>query len=67
MTEKKSAVESLVRGAHAQIVEGLLACSESELREGLEWSRAHYGKLDVERLIALALEMHEEVRQGRLQ
>jgi len=30
-----------------------------QLREGLAWSRANYGKLDVERLLEMAIELHE--------
>lgn len=59
MTDKKCAVEVLVRGAHDQIIEGLLAMNLEQLREGLEWSRVHYGKLDVERLLEMAIELHE--------
>jgi hypothetical protein len=29
------------------------------LRDGLEWSRVNYGKLDVERLLEMAIELHE--------
>ncbi len=47
VSTKKCAVEVLVRGAHEQIIEGLMALTEDQLREGLEWSRANHGKLDV--------------------
>lgn len=60
MAKKVSEVETLVRGAHDQIITGLMALDEAQLREGLEWSRAHYGKLDVQRLIELAIELHED-------
>jgi hypothetical protein len=64
VSTKKCAVEVLVRGAHEQIIEGLMALTEDQLREGLDWSRANYGKLDVERLIELAIELHEDARQS---
>lgn len=64
VSKKKSEVEVLVRGAHEQIIEGLMTLTEAQLREGLEWSRANYGKLDVERLIELAIELHEDARQS---
>ena len=59
MADKKCDVEILVRGAHDQIIEGLLAMNVEHLKEGLEWSRVHYGKLDVQRLLEMAIEMHE--------
>jgi hypothetical protein len=31
-----------------------------QLRQGLEWSRANYGKLDIERLLEMAIELHED-------
>ena len=52
-------VEILVRGAHDQIVTGLMKLDIEQLREGLEWSRTNYGKLDVERLLEMAIELHE--------
>ena len=52
-------VEILVRGAHDQIVTGLMKLDIEQLRKGLEWSRANYGKLDVERLLEMAIELHE--------
>ena len=52
-------VEILVRGAHDQIVTGLMKLDIEQLRKGLEWSRANYGKLDVERLLEVAIELHE--------
>jgi hypothetical protein len=52
-------VEILVRGAHDQIIAGLMKLSVDQLRDGLEWSRANYGKLDVERLLEMAIELHE--------
>lgn len=62
---RKGAVEVLVRGAHEQIITGLMELSEADLREGLAWSQAHYGKLDVERLIELAIELHEDAAKHR--
>ncbi len=59
MTDKQCDVEILVRGAHDQIIEGLLAMNLEQLKEGLEWSRVNYGKLDVQRLLEMAIEMHE--------
>jgi hypothetical protein len=52
-------VEILVRGAHDQIIAGLMKLSVDQLRDGLKWSRANYGKLDVERLLEMAIELHE--------
>ena len=52
-------MEILVRGAHDQIVTGLMKLNIEQLREGLEWSRTNYGKLDVERLLEMAIELHE--------
>jgi hypothetical protein len=52
-------VEILVRGAHDQIIAGLMKLNIDQLREGLAWSRANYGKLDVERLLEMAIELHE--------
>jgi len=59
LADKKCDVEVLVRGAHDQIIEGLFAMNVTQLKEGLQWSRTHYGKLDVERLLEMAIEMHE--------
>ncbi len=59
MSKKQSEVEILVRGAHDQIVTGLMKLDIDQLRKGLEWSRANYGKLDVERLLEMAIELHE--------
>ena len=63
MPKKKCEVEALVRGAHDQIISGLMQLNADQLREGLAWSRANYGKLDVERLLEMALELHEKTDQ----
>ena len=59
MSKTQCEVEILVRGAHDQIVTGLMKLDIEQLRKGLEWSRANYGKLDVERLLEVAIELHE--------
>ncbi|MDC3032494.1 hypothetical protein OA249_00865 [Litorivicinus sp.] len=59
MSKMQCEVEILVRGAHDQIVTGLMKLDIEQLREGLEWSRTNYGKLDVERLLEMAIELHE--------
>ncbi len=59
MSKTQCDVEILVRGAHDQIIAGLMKLSVDQLRDGLEWSRANYGKLDVERLLEMAIELHE--------
>ena len=59
MSKTQCDVEILVRGAHDQIIAGLMRLSVDQLRDGLEWSRANYGKLDVERLLEMAIELHE--------
>ena len=61
---KKCEVEVLVRGAHETIIEGLMKLDEVQLREGLQWSRTNYGKLDVERLIELAIELHQDSKKA---
>jgi len=53
-------VEILVRGAHDQIIAGLMQLDVAQLRQGLEWSRANYGKLDIERLLEMAIELHDD-------
>ena len=58
MSKTQCDVEILVRGAHDQIIAGLMRLSVDQLRDGLEWSRANYGKLDVERLLEMAIELH---------
>ena len=63
MPKKQCEVEVLVRGAHDQIIAGLMQLNAEQLREGLAWSRANYGKLDVERLLEMALELHENADQ----
>ncbi len=55
MSKTQCEVEILVRGAHDQIIAGLM-----QLDVGLEWSRANYGKLDIERLLEMAIELHED-------
>ena len=59
MSKAQCEVEILVRGAHDQIIAGLMKLNVNQLREGLAWSRANYGKLDVERLLEMAIELHE--------
>ena len=59
MSKTQCDVEILVRGAHDQIIAGLMKLSVDQLRDGLEWSRVNYGKLDVERLLEMAIELHE--------
>ena len=59
MSKTQCEVEILVRGAHDQIVAGLMKLNIEQLRQGLEWSRTNYGKLDVERLLEMAIELHE--------
>lgn len=61
---KKCEVEVLVRGAHETIIEGLTKLDEAQLQEGLQWSRSNYGKLDVERLIELAIELHQDAKKA---
>jgi len=53
-------VEILVRGAHDQIIAGLMQLDVAQLRQALEWSRANYGKLDIERLLEMAIELHDD-------
>ena len=59
MSKTQCEVEILVRGAHDQIVTGLMKLDIEQLRKELEWSRTNYGKLDVERLLEMAIELHE--------
>lgn len=59
MTEINNAVETLVRGAHDQIIEGLMGLSLEQLEAGLTWSQQHYSKLDIERLLQLAIDLHK--------
>jgi hypothetical protein len=61
---KKCEVEVLVRGAHETIIEGLTQLNEVQLQEGLQWSQSNYGKLDVERLIELAIELHQDAKKA---
>ena len=60
MSKTQCEVEILVRGAHDQIIAGLMQLNVGQLRQGLEWSRANYGKLDIERLLEMAIELHED-------
>ena len=60
MSKTQCEVEILVRGAHDQIIAGLMRLDVGQLRQGLEWSRANYGKLDIERLLEMAIELHED-------
>ena len=59
MPKKQCEVEVLIRGAHDQIIAGLMQLSVEQLRAGLVWGRANYGKLDVERLLEIGLDLHE--------
>lgn len=59
VSKKQCEVEILVRGAHDQILIGLMKLDIDQLRKGLEWSRTNYGKLDVERLLEMAIALHE--------
>ena len=59
MSKTQCEVEIPVRGAHDQIVTGLMKLDIEQLRKGLEWSRTNYGKLDVERLLEIAIELYE--------
>ena len=60
MSKTQCEVEILVREAHDQIIAGLMRLDVAQLRQGLEWSRANYGKLDIERLLEMAIELHED-------
>ena len=60
MSKTQCEVEILVRGAHDQIIAGLMQLDVGQLRQGLEWSRANYGKLDIERLLEMAIELHDD-------
>ncbi|MGB2318305.1 MAG: hypothetical protein ACPH10_06755 [Litorivicinaceae bacterium] len=60
MSKTQCEVEILVRGAHDQIIAGLMQLDVAQLRQGLEWSRANYGKLDIERLLEMAIELHDD-------
>ena len=60
MSKTQCEVEILVRGAHDQIIAGLMRLDVAQLRQGLEWSRANYGKLDIERLLEMAIELHDD-------
>ena len=42
----------------------LMKLDEAQLQEGLQWSRSNYGKLDVERLIELAIELHQDAKKA---
>ena len=60
MSKTQCEVEILVRGAHDQIIAGLMQLDVAQLRQGLEWSRANYGKLDIERVLEMAIELHDD-------
>lgn len=60
MSEEVGAVERIVRGAHDQIIQGLMELDVDALRQGLAWSRANYTRLDVEKLLETAIQLHEE-------
>jgi hypothetical protein len=55
----KCDVEALIRGAHDQIIAGLMSMNLEQLHAGLQWSQANYTKLDVERLLQIAIDLHE--------
>ena len=59
MSKTQCEVEILVRKAHDQIVTGLMKLDIDQLRKGLEWSQTNYAKLDVERLLEMAIELNE--------
>ena len=60
MPKVTSEVETIVRGAHDQIIEGLMGLDIKQLTKGLEWSRDNYSKLDIERLLETAIQLHSE-------
>lgn len=60
VSQNKGAVETIVRNAHDQIIAGLMELDVQALREGLEWSRANYTRLDVEKLLETAIQLHED-------
>lgn len=61
VSEVKGEVEMLVRQAHEEIIKGLMELNLDQLNQGLEWSRSHYSKLDIQQLLEMAIELHEGV------
>ena len=59
MANADNAVETLVRNAHDQIIEGLMGLNLEQLEAGLAWSQQNYTKLDIERLLLLAIDLHK--------
>jgi hypothetical protein len=59
MANADNAVETLVRNAHDQIIEGLMGLNLEQLEDGLAWSQQNYTKLDIERLLLLAIDLHK--------
>lgn len=60
MSNESGAVEKIVRSAHDQIIQGLMELDVEELREGLNWSRGNYTRLDIEKLLETAIQLHED-------
>jgi hypothetical protein len=63
MPKVTSEVETIVRSAHDQIIEGLMGLNVEQLAKGLEWSRDNYSKLDIERLLETAIQLHSEASE----
>lgn len=63
MSNESGAVEKIVRSAHDQIIHGLMELDVEELREGLNWSRGNYTRLDIEKLLETAIQLHEDAGQ----
>ena len=59
MANADNAVETLIRNAHDQIIEGLMGLNLDQLEDGLVWSQQNYTKLDIERLLLLAIDLHK--------
>ena len=59
MANADNAVETLVRNAHDQIIEGLMGLNLEQLEDVLAWSQQNYTKLDIERLLLLAIDLHK--------
>jgi hypothetical protein len=60
VSTEPGAVEKIVRSAHEQIVQSLVELDVDTLREGLVWSRSHYSRLDIEKLLETAIALHED-------
>lgn len=59
MANADNAVETLIRNAHDQIIEGLMGLNLDQLEGGLAWSQQNYTKLDIERLLLLVIDLHK--------